>query len=151
MSERTDLEKLSNQEIRVLWKQTTDRARRIQAKRQENIASSNVPDEGYYRDAHGNIVEGKKPLPKTVGHFIDANGWVQDLAPGEKAPALSGNGLVDWLNQQDISTDPELQNALGKENLFFEERLTIGDSDICLVGKLGQAAGKSIRGAEVRV
>jgi hypothetical protein len=43
---------------------------------------------------------------------------------------------VDWLNQQDISTDPELQSALGKENLFFEERLTIGETDICLVGKL---------------
>src|ERR1700732_3565176 len=60
----------------------------------------------------------------------------KDLAPGERAPALSGNGLVDWLNQQDISTDPDVQAALGKEPLFFEKGLTTGDSDICQVGKV---------------
>ncbi len=137
----TDLEKLSNKEIRELWKATTERARKEQTEKREN-ANTEPTDEGYYRDPHGNIVEGKKPLPKTAGHYIDAIGYVQELAPGEKAHALSGNGLVDWINQQDISTDPELQAALGKENLFFEERLTVGESDICLVGKLESSGWK---------
>jgi len=41
-----------------------------------------------------------------------------------------------------VQPDPELQAALGKENLFFEGRLTIGDSDICLVGKLESSGWK---------
>jgi hypothetical protein len=49
---------------------------------------------------------------------------------------LSGNGLVDWLNRQDIASDPELKNALRKTNLFFEGQTTVGESEIVLTGKL---------------
>jgi hypothetical protein len=135
MSEQLDLEKLSNEEIKRLWKETTARARN-KAEQREIAASTEPTDEGYYRDPHGNIVEGKKPLPKTAGHYIDANGYVQELAPGEKAPALSGNGLVDWLNQQDVASDPELKEALGETNLFFEGQMTVGENEILLTGKL---------------
>jgi hypothetical protein len=51
-------------------------------------------------------------------------------------PALSGNGLVDWLNQQDIASDPELKEALGETNLFFEGPTTVGEDEIVLTGKL---------------
>jgi hypothetical protein len=79
------------------------------------------------------------PTWKSLGHYIDANGYVRELAPGEKAPELSGNGLVDWLNNQDVASDPELRAALGQENLFFEEEIPVGDSDVLLVGRLTSA------------
>jgi hypothetical protein len=135
MTEQLDLDKLSNADIKKLWKETTARARN-KAEQREITAQNEPTDEGYYRDSHGNIVEGKKPLPKTAGHYIDSSGYVQELAPGEKAPALSGNGLVDWLNQQNVASDPELKEALGETNLFFEGQITVGENEIVLTGKL---------------
>ena len=61
---------------------------------------------------------------------------MQELKPGEKPTALSGNGLVDWLNQQDIAADPELKEALGETNLFFEGHRTVAESEIILTGRL---------------
>jgi hypothetical protein len=51
-------------------------------------------DGEYYRDAFGNIIEGKRPAPKTGGYYVDASGYIVELASGETAPTLSGNGLA---------------------------------------------------------
>ncbi len=132
-----NLDQLSDAAIKKLWqaKQAKDRQQLHDAERPA-LADMGLSDEGYYRDAFGNVIEGKKPTPKTVGHYVDASGYVQELAPGEKAPELSGNSLVDWLNNQDVASDPELRAALGADNLFFEEHLRIGDSDVWLIGRL---------------
>lgn len=93
-------------------------------------------DEGYYRDPHGNIVEGTKPQAKSGGYYIDSSGYVQELKPGEKAPELSGNGLVDWLNNQDITNDRELREALGEDALYFETELKLHDGNFWISGQL---------------
>lgn len=138
MTDRTDLEKLSNQEIRELWKQTTDRARKLQAERQQNTAAQTASEEGFYRDAFGNMIEGVAPKRKENRYYVDSSGWVVELSEGQEAPRTSGNSLVDWLNTVDVSHDPEVREALGKENLFFEERFSLGDSEdeIVVTGKL---------------
>ncbi len=59
-----------------------------------------------------------------------------EIGTGEEPPQLSGSGLVDWLNRQDISADPELREALGADNLFFDEQIRIGDDDVSLNGRL---------------
>jgi hypothetical protein len=91
-----------------------------------------VANEGYWKDSFGNLIEGAKPTPKTGRHYIDANGYVQELAPGERPPEPgSGDRLVDWLRTVDVENDPEIREALGPE-LFFEEPV----EDVCLTGRL---------------
>jgi hypothetical protein len=132
-----DLDKMSNKEIAELWKRTTAEARKqrgfqlAQVQAQDDLGI----DEDYYIDGFGNRIDGKRPAPKTNGHYVGADGYVRDLAPGEKAPE-TGNGIVQWLNQQDIANDPELREALGADNLFFEEQVRIGDAEVLLSGKL---------------
>ena len=124
-----DLEKLSTKEIKALWKATTDKAHEIQAKKTEAAAITDVTgDDGdeYYLDGFGNVIPGLRPPTKTVRTYVDASGYVQELAESEEPPQLSGSGLVDWLNQQDISADPELREALGADNLFFDEQYNRG-------------------------
>jgi len=136
---RQDLETLSTKEIKALWKATTDKARGIQAKKAEAAAITDVTgDDGdeYYLDGFGNVIPGRRPPTKTMRTYVDASGYVQELAEGEEAPQLSGSGLVDWLNNQDISSDPELREALGADNLFFDEQVRIGDDDVSLNGRL---------------
>ena len=136
MTERTDLEKLSNQEIRELWKQTTDRARRIQVERQQNTATETASEEGFYPDAFGNMVEGVAPKRKEDRYYISPEGYVVYLAGGQKAPQLSGSPLCDWLNTVDVANDPEVREALGEEELYFEGKITVGESEILLTGRL---------------
>ena len=132
-----NLDQLNDAQIKKLWqaKQANDR-QQLQDAERAALAEMGVADEGYYKDAFGNVIEGKKPSPKTVGHYVDAIGYVRELAPGEKAPELSGNGLVDWLNNQDIASDRELRSALGEDNCYFETELRLNDADFVLVGKL---------------
>jgi hypothetical protein len=137
-SQQIDLENLSNREIKELWEKRRNEQRKQMGFREAQIRA-NVDlgvDDDHYIDNFGNAIPGRRPVPKTNDHYIDANGYVRELALGEKAPELSGNGLVDWLNNQDIASDPELRKALGAENLFFEERVKIGDSDVLLAGRL---------------
>ena len=134
-----DLEKLSTKEIKALWKATTDKARVIQSKKANAAAITDVTgDDGdeYYLDGFGNVIPGRRPPTKTIRTYVDASGYVQELAEGQEAPQLSGSGLVDWLNRQDISADPELREALGANNLFFDEQIRIGDDDVSLNGRL---------------
>jgi hypothetical protein len=130
-----DLEKLSNDEIKKLWKQTTDRARRIQTERRENAIHEPMQDEGYHKDAWGNLVEGPAPKRKENRYYIDSSGWVVELAEGQEAPQTSGNSLVDWINTVDVSHDPEVREALGQNNLF------LGAIDNCW-RKRGSSDGK---------
>ena len=138
MAEQIDLDKLSTAEIKRLWhEQTTAKTRNRAAQKTEPVTDVTGDGDDYYIDNFGNAIPGKRPEKKTVGTYVDANGYVQELKPGEKAPALSGNAITDWVNQQDISNDPELRAALGKNNLFFEERFSLGDEDeIVVTGKL---------------
>lgn len=134
-----ELDKLSNREIKELWQKTVSEARQqrgVQLAQVQAQSDLGITDEEYYIDGFGNRIEGIRPVPKTSGHYINASGYVQELAPGEKAPALSGNGIVDWLNNQDIAGDPELRDALGADNLFFEEKVVIGEDDVLLNGRL---------------
>ena len=138
-----DLDKLSTKQIKKLWKDTTDKARGIQAKNAAAAAAAALTDvtgddgDEYYLDGFGNVVPGRRPPTKTVRTYVDASGYVQELAEGQEAPQLSGSGLVDWLNRQDISADPELREALGADNLFLtDEQIRIGDDDVSLNGRL---------------
>jgi hypothetical protein len=76
MTEQTDLEKLSNKEIRELWKQTTDRARRVQAEQRQNAIHEPTQDEGYHKDGWGNLIEGPAPKLKENRYYIDSSGWL---------------------------------------------------------------------------
>ncbi len=132
-----ELDKLSNDEIKKLWRQTVSEARKQRGVQLANVQAQNDLgiDEEYYIDGFGNRIEGKKPAPKTSGHYVGPDGYVVELRPGEQPPEETGNGIVDWLNNQDIANDPELREALGADNLFFEERLRIGDADVLLHGR----------------
>ena len=135
-----DLEKVSTKEIKALWKATTDKARGIQSNKANAAAIRNVTgDDGdeYYLDGFGNVIPGRRPPTKTVRTYVDASGYVQELAEGQEAPQLSGSGLVDWLNRQDISADPELRQALGADKLFFDEQIRIGDDDVSRKREIG--------------
>jgi hypothetical protein len=137
--DQLELDKLSNAEIKELWQKTVSEARKqrgIQLAQVQAQTDLGIDDEQFYIDAWGNRIDGTKPAPKKSGHYVGPDGYVRELAPGEKPPALSGNGIVDWLNNQDIASDPELMEALGADNLFFEEEVRIGDSDVLLKGKL---------------
>ncbi len=96
-------------------------------------------DGEYYKDAFGNMIEGKRPASKTEETYVDANGYIQYLKPDEKAPELS-DGLVSWLKTVNVENDLEVREALGPE-LFFEEKLDA--TDLWLVGRLEITAGSS--------
>jgi hypothetical protein len=131
-----NLDRLSTSEIKRLWQETTAKAKqRAEQRNTEPVTDVTGDGDDYYIDGFGNAIPGKRPEKKAAGTYVDANGYVQELKPGEKAPALSGNGLVDWLNQQNVANDPELKEALG-DNLFFEGQTTVGESEILLTGKL---------------
>jgi hypothetical protein len=137
--QQPNLENLSNREIKELWEKTQNERRKQLGYREAQTranADLGIPDEDHYLDGFGNVIEGRRPAPKTGGHYVDPNGHVQELANCEKAPELSGDGLVDWLNNQDIASDPELRKALGEDNLFFEQRIEIGDTSVLLTGRL---------------
>ena len=132
-----DLDKLSTAEVKKLWQQTTARAKQRAEQTKTNPVTDVTGDgDDYYIDGFGNAIPGKRPEKKTAETYVDANGYVQELKPGERPPVLSGNGPVDWLNQQDIAADPELKEALGETNLFFEGQTTVGKSEILLTGRL---------------
>jgi hypothetical protein len=134
-----ELDHLSNKEIKELWDKTQKELRRQMGYREaeaQSAADILEHDGEYYRDNWGNLVEGRRPAPKTTGHYIDAQGYVRELAVGEKAPELSGNGLVDWLNNQDIAGDQELRDALGDDALYFESELKLHDESFWIVGQL---------------
>jgi hypothetical protein len=135
-----ELEKLSNKEVKELWQKTMSEARKQQGFRQAEAQAQNdlgIANEDYYFDAFGNVIEGKKPAPKTAGHYIDSAGYVCDLAPGQKPPEPgSGDNIRDWLRTVDIANDAEVREALGEENLFFETELELGNNVIRLVGRL---------------
>lgn len=132
-----DLNKLSTAEIKKLWQQTTARAKQ-RAEQTKTNAVTDVTGDGddYWIDNWGCAVPGKRPEKKTVETYVGADGYVYECLPGEKPPVLSGNGLVNWLNQQNIASDPELKDALGETNLFFEGQTTVGESEIVLTGRL---------------
>lgn len=133
-----ELESLSNAEIKQLWERTQNELRKQLGFREAQVranADLGVSDD-HYIDDFGNAIEGRRPAPKSTNHYIDPNGYVVDLKSGEKAPEASGNGLADWLKNQDVASDPELRAALGEDNLFFEERITIGEADVLLTGQL---------------
>jgi hypothetical protein len=140
MAEQMDLDKLSTAAIKKLWHEQTTAKARKRAEQANTAPVTEVTGDGddFWIDNWGNAIPGKKVAKETVETYVDANGYVQELKPGEKAPALSGNPITDWVNQQDISNDPELRAALGKSNLFFEERFSLGDSEdeIVVTGKL---------------
>jgi hypothetical protein len=138
-SQQIDLENLSNREIKELWEKTRNEQRKQMGLREaeaRGLTDLQEHDREYYKDNFGNMIEGCRPAPKRTGHYVDTSGYVQELAPGEKAPELSGNRLVDWLNNQDIASDPELRSALGEDNLYFETELRLNDADFVLVGRL---------------
>ena len=62
----TDLEKLSHKEIRELWQATTERARKQEAEKRENAINEPNHDDGYYKDAFGNVIEGPALSAKTI-------------------------------------------------------------------------------------
>lgn len=133
-----DLDKLSTAEIKELWRRQTNAKAKQRAEQRNTDPVTDVTNEGddYYIDGFGNAIPGKRPQKKIAGTYVDANGYVQELKPGEKPPALSGNGLTDWLNQQDIASDPELKSALGETNLYFEGSATVNENEILLSGRL---------------
>jgi hypothetical protein len=91
---------------------------------------------GFYRDAFGNVIEGVAPKRKESRYYIDSSGYVVELAEGQEAPQSSGNSLVDWINTVDVANDPEVREALGENNLFFEEAITVGENEVLVTGKL---------------
>jgi hypothetical protein len=95
-----DLNKLSTAEIKRLWQQQTNAKAQERSDQTKTNPVSDVIGDGddYYIDGFGNAIPGKRPQKKTAGTYVDANGYVQELKSGEKPPALSGNGLVDWIN-----------------------------------------------------
>jgi hypothetical protein len=132
-----DLDKLSTADIKKLWQQTTAKAKqRAEQKKTDPVTDVTGDGDDYFIDSWGCAVPGKRPEKKTVETYVGPDGYVYECLPGQKPPALSGNGLVDWLNQQDIAADPELKSALGETNLYFEGQTTVGESEILLTGKL---------------
>jgi hypothetical protein len=91
-----DLDKLSTAEIKKLWQQTTAKAKQRSAQAHTSPVTDVTGDgDDYWIDGFGNAIPGKRPEKETVKTYVDASGYVQELKPGEKPPALSGNGLVD--------------------------------------------------------
>ena len=91
-----DLDKLSTAEIKKLWQQTTAKAKqRAEHRNTDPVTDVTGDGDDYYIDGLGNAIPGRRPEKKTVNTYVDASGYVQELKPGEKPPALSGNGLVD--------------------------------------------------------
>jgi hypothetical protein len=128
-----DLDKLSTAEIKQLWQQTTARAKQRVEQAQTSLVTDVTSDgDDYYIDGFGNAIPGKRPPKKTAETYVDANGYVQE----GQAPHTSGNSLVDWLNTVDVSHDTEVREALGENNLFFEQPITIGENEILVTGKL---------------
>jgi hypothetical protein len=120
-------------EIKRLWQQTTARAKQRVEQAQTSLVTDVTSDgDDYYIDGFGNAIPGKRPPKKTAETYVDANGYVQE----GQAPHTSGNSLVDWLNTVDISHDPEVREALGENNLFFEQPIAIGENKILLTGRL---------------
>jgi hypothetical protein len=137
--QQKELEKLSNKEIKELWEKTQNERRKEMGYREAEVrAVTDILDHDgeYYKDSFGNMIEGIPPAPKTIRIYVDASGYVQELKPGEKAPELSGNGLVDWLNNPDIVGDPDLREALGEDALYFETELNLNDGAFWIVGQL---------------
>jgi hypothetical protein len=135
MPEQVDLERLSTAEIRELWKQTTDRARRNQTQQRENAVNETSSEDGYHKDAFGNVIEGPAPKRKQDRYYINSSGYVVELAEGQNAPQSSGT-LTEWLNTLDVINDPEVREALGEEALCFEHEVVEGDTTVLLTGTL---------------
>lgn len=136
MSEKLNLESLSTKDISALYGKTREAvikqrsAQQSQRRAQEDLGFG----ENHYKDQFGNIVEGVKTPTQEYRHYVDNDGYVRDLAPGETAPdnllppgASGAERLTHFLNGH--LEDQEIAALLPQEEHVVIARFR--DYEIC--------------------
>jgi hypothetical protein len=136
-NEQPSFEHLSTAEVKRLYLQTA-------ALKQQGFAQAQIQaqedlgiDGEYYKDQFGNMIPGKKPPAKSERHYVSSEGYVVELAEGEKAPTAQGSTLLDkvtaFVNLN--PDDPDIKELLPVDLSVFEEQ-SADFPDYCLLGTL---------------